>query len=165
MKKVLYVLALVAVILGGFYLYHTLGAQRLAATPGEKEVGQMKLTQSIQKKQVLVGTSILRLRTKEEVGSFLTAKNGKTLYVFTSDSPHQSNCYKQCERNWPPYLDGEFELTTEEGITGEISLTERTDGSQQITYNGQPLYFYINDKNPGDIYGHQINNIWFVAQP
>ena len=153
------------ILFSGIFVGCQLENQHLPISVAEQKVARMKLDQAIQKKQALVGTSTLRIRTKEGIGSFLTAKNGRTLYVFTSDSPNQSNCYKQCERNWPPYIDGEFQLTVEEGIAGEVRLTERTDETQQVTYNGQPLYFYINDNNPGDIYGHQINNIWFVAEP
>ena len=165
MKKFLYVLAIAITLLGGFYLYRMLGSQNLAITPAEREVMQMKLDQAIERKKILIGTETIRLRENEVLGSFLTATNGRTLYIYTKDSPDQSNCYKQCERNWPPYLDGKFELTAEEGIEGVVGLTERTDGSKQITYNDQPLYFFINDKNPGDTYGHQINNIWFTVQP
>ncbi|MBU1018257.1 hypothetical protein KKA33_04485 [Patescibacteria group bacterium] len=91
MKKVLYALTLVVILLGGFYLYRTLGSQKLAITSAEKEAVQMKLSQAVQKKQALVGTSTLRIRTKENAGSFLTATNGRTLYVFKNDGPDQSN--------------------------------------------------------------------------
>jgi predicted lipoprotein with Yx(FWY)xxD motif len=40
---------------------------------------------------------------------------------------------------------------------------ERPDGARQVTYDGQPLYFYVGDRGPGETTGHGIGDIWFVA--
>mgnify|MGYP000733004629 CR=1 FL=1 len=36
-----------------------------------------------------------------------------------------------------------------DGVTGELGVTEREDGTFQVTYNGMPLYFWVNDEEPG----------------
>src|SRR5262249_45434640 len=43
---------------------------------------------------------------------------------------------------------------------GEIT---RTDGLKQTTYKGWPLYYFVNDPNPGDINGEAIAG-WFVIR-
>jgi predicted lipoprotein with Yx(FWY)xxD motif len=96
----------------------------------------------------------------------LVGPNGMTLYIFGMDESGMSNCVDGCAINWPPLLivDGE-ELLVGEGIEGEIATLEREDGSLQITYNDMPLYYWINDVVPGDTTGHEVRDVWFVAQP
>ena len=41
----------------------------------------------------------------------------------------------------------------------------RSDGTQQATYNGHPLYTFVGDKQPGDTNGEGLNAFgggWFV---
>ena len=42
-------------------------------------------------------------------------------------------------------------------IIGRIGTIRRTDGSQQLTYNGHPLYTYIGDSTPGQARGNNLN--------
>jgi predicted lipoprotein with Yx(FWY)xxD motif len=35
----------------------------------------------------------------------------------------------------------------------------------QAEYDGHPLYFYAADKNPGEIKGHGVGNVWHVLSP
>ena len=32
-----------------------------------------------------------------------------------------------------------------------IGVSQRNNGAQQLTYNGHPLYYYVGDRNPGEI--------------
>lgn len=102
----------------------------------------------------------------EELGSFLVGPNGMTLYLFTVDEEGVSNCYDQCAENWPPLLvqSGEVPVAGA-GMTGELSITEREDGTLQVMYNNMPLYFWVNDKAPGDTTGQGVNDVWFVVAP
>lgn len=101
-----------------------------------------------------------------ELGDFLVAHNGMTLYLFGVDEENVSVCYDECAINWPPLLlePGEL-LIGGFGVTGELGITERTDGTLQVTYNGYPLYFWINDEAPGDTTGQGVNDVWFVVEP
>jgi predicted lipoprotein with Yx(FWY)xxD motif len=106
------------------------------------------------------------LGESEELGSFLVGANRMTLYLFTVDEENLSNCYDQCSSNWPPLLVQEGEIPVPgAGVTGEFNVTTRDDGAFQVTYNGQPLYFWGNDENPGDTTGHGVNDVWFVVEP
>jgi len=108
----------------------------------------------------------LTVGSNEALGSFLADANGMTLYLFTKDEPGKSNCYDQCATNWPPLTVNEGETpTAADGITGELNTTKRDDGTLQVTYDGWPLYRWINDKAPGDATGQNVGGVWFVATP
>jgi len=101
-----------------------------------------------------------------ELGKILTDGQGMTLYLYTRDSENVSNCYDQCAVNWPPLLveEGE-EPVAGSGLTGELGTIERTDGGRQVTYNGMPLYYWIQDSNPGDATGQDVGDVWYVVHP
>jgi predicted lipoprotein with Yx(FWY)xxD motif len=101
----------------------------------------------------------------DELGQFLTDANGMTLYLFTNDVEEGvSTCYDDCEAAWPIFR-SEEPLTLPEGVDGELSLVERTDGTMQVAYNGIPLYYWQGDVNPGDTTGQGVGDVWFVVAP
>jgi len=103
----------------------------------------------------------------EELGAFLVDGAGMTLYVFANDTPGVSNCSGDCLANWPALTVEEGQQPTlGEGIPGRLGVIQRPDdGTYQVVYNGMPLYYWVNDAAPGDTTGHNVNNVWFVAQP
>lgn len=103
--------------------------------------------------------------------NILTAKNGFTLYEFRNDRPSESVCYDVCARIWPPLLVGKGIVPTAgAGVSGELGITVRRDGSRQVTHNGVPLYFFAGnaaapaDAQPGDTNGQGVGGVWFVNQ-
>jgi predicted lipoprotein with Yx(FWY)xxD motif len=108
----------------------------------------------------------VRLGRSDDLGSFLTGNNGMTLYRFDNDDENQSNCSGGCAANWPPLLVEEGDIPVPgTGVAGELGVIERDDGTLQVTYNGMPLYFWVNDSSPGDTSGHGVNDVWFVVEP
>ncbi len=102
----------------------------------------------------------------DEFDSILVGPNGMTLYTFANDSEGVSNCYDQCAIKWPPlYVVAGEEITTSGDVMGELGTSERTDGTLIVTYNGEPLYYWIKDIVPGDTTGHNVGDVWFVAKP
>jgi predicted lipoprotein with Yx(FWY)xxD motif len=102
----------------------------------------------------------------DSLGTFLVGANGMTLYTFARDEGGASACYDQCATNWPPLTVADVDaLSVQPGIPGEFGVAERTDGTQQVTFNGWPLYGWINDAAPGDSTGHLVNDVWFAAAP
>lgn len=109
-------------------------------------------------------TYTVELGGDAELGPFLVGADGMTLYIFTNDTPGLSNCYDQCATNWPPLLVEDGEAPTQgAGVSGELGVITRTDGTRQVTYNGWPLYYWVNDAAPGDTTGHEVGGVWFVA--
>jgi predicted lipoprotein with Yx(FWY)xxD motif len=84
----------------------------------------------------------------------LTNAKGFTLYSFAPDTPASSKCYGSCAVYWPP-VSGT--TAAGQGLPGKITAITRTDGSQQLTYNGHPLYTYIGDTAPGQANGNNLN--------
>jgi predicted lipoprotein with Yx(FWY)xxD motif len=102
------------------------------------------------------------------VGTYLTGKDGKTLYTFKNDTAGsgKSTCNGGCATNWPPYvLDAGDEVAPGDGVTGSITTITRDDGTTQVAYNGWPLYYFVGDTAAGDTNGQGVNDVWFVAVP
>ena len=96
-----------------------------------------------------------------DLGSILVGPDGLTLYVFTADSGDESACYDQCAQTWPPVAaDTPISSDLDSAMFGSIA---RTDGSQQLTVNGMPLYLFASDSAPGDVNGQGVNDVWFVV--
>ncbi len=96
-----------------------------------------------------------------DLGTILVDPEGFTLYVFTADTDGESTCYDSCAQTWPP-------VPGDTAIGGDLDAslfgtTPRTDGADQLTVNGQPLYRYTPDAGPGDISGQGVGGVWFVV--
>jgi predicted lipoprotein with Yx(FWY)xxD motif len=102
------------------------------------------------------------VRTHDTLGDILVDANGMTLYLFTRDTPNTSNCYDQCAVNWPPLLTASEPMAGTGADASLLGTTTRTDGSTQVTYNGWPLYYWVNDHMPGDATGQDVGGVWFV---
>jgi predicted lipoprotein with Yx(FWY)xxD motif len=99
----------------------------------------------------------------ESLGPVLADSEGMTLYVFANDSENRSTCYDDCATNWPAFTG---EATAGEGVDESlIGTTQRDDGETQVTYAGQPLYYYAGDGAPGDVSGHMVGEVWWVVSP
>jgi len=94
------------------------------------------------------------------LGTVLVDAGGATLYVFDIDESGESACYDQCADNWPPVKAG---LTAGDGVDVTAGTTTRTDGTDQLTVNGRPVYLFAGDANPGDVNGHGVNDVWFAV--
>lgn len=115
---------------------------------------------------VMAQEATVQVSDHPELGMILTDGEGMTLYMYTRDQEGVSNCYDQCATNWPPLLVGEGgEPQAGEGLTGELSVIDRDDGTRQVAYNGMPLYFWIQDASPGDATGEGVGGVWFVISP
>jgi predicted lipoprotein with Yx(FWY)xxD motif len=99
------------------------------------------------------------------LGPILTDANGMTLYVFMRDSPGVSACTGGCASIWPPFAPPMRDLLLPDGASGVLGVITRSDGSQQVTYNAMPLYYYSQDVNPGDTNGQGIGGVWAAATP
>ena len=113
---------------------------------------------------VAAETYPLSIATAADVGDYLTGIDGMTLYVLIKDGANSSTCDGSCATTWPPYtLEAGEEITAGEGVSGTIATFVRADGTTQVSYNGQPLYYYSGDDVAGDTKGEGIGGVWFVA--
>lgn len=103
--------------------------------------------------------------TTDDLGTFLTGEDGKTLYYFANDTaPGASVCEGDCITNWPLFTVGEGEtLVAGEGVTGVLATFTRADGTKQVSYDGRPLYYFAGDQAAGDVNGQGRGDVWYVA--
>jgi predicted lipoprotein with Yx(FWY)xxD motif len=100
--------------------------------------------------------------------SVLTDDKNQTLYFFATDINGQSTCLSGCDTAWPPaYIENPTFGTNVNAA--DFSEITRTDGKQQTTYKGWPLYYFspTNDgqlEAPGDMKGEGVDNLWFAAK-
>lgn len=106
----------------------------------------------------------VQVASHPELGEILVGPSGMTLYRFARDEPGVSNCTGACLQAWPPLLVG-FTPLAGEGVTGELGTITREDGRLQVTYDGWPLYYWVQDQQPGDATGQGFNDVWFVINP
>lgn len=99
------------------------------------------------------------------LGQILVGSNGMTLYMFTKDEPNMSNCDAECLAKWPPLLTQGNPMLgpgVDESLVGTADLP---DGTKIVTYNGMPLYYWVNDAKAGDTTGQGVGSVWYVVAP
>jgi predicted lipoprotein with Yx(FWY)xxD motif len=106
----------------------------------------------------------INLATNDTLGSYLVNETGFTLYYFAKDAPGNgtSTCYGKCMEAWPPFY--AENITAPESLNAsEFTDATRTDGKEQTAYRGWPIYFYFKDTTAGDVFGQNVNDVWFVV--
>jgi predicted lipoprotein with Yx(FWY)xxD motif len=98
-------------------------------------------------------------------GTVLTDGTGMTLYVFFEDAGGTSTCYDACADNWPPLVTEGQPAAQGGADQALLGTTERDDGTMQVTYDGQPLYLYSGDSQPGDANGFGQGKVWYPVAP
>jgi predicted lipoprotein with Yx(FWY)xxD motif len=92
---------------------------------------------------------------------------GLAVYVFDKERRGRSECYGACAKAWPPVL-AKGQPVAGAGIDDDLlGTTRRRDGKRQLTYRGQPLYYYEHDR-PGLVLCHDVvefGGTWLVIRP
>lgn len=103
-----------------------------------------------------------------DLGKILVDSAGRTVYLFESDTSKTSTCTGGCATAWPP-VTATGTPTAGSGATASlIGAIMRSDGSQQVTYHGHPLYRFNGDQKAGDTKGQALSAFgaeWYVLSP
>lgn len=98
-----------------------------------------------------------------ELGTILSAADGRSLYLFDPDDQGESTCVDACAASWPPLLTAGGELQLDDALDPDLlGTTTRPDGGTQLTYDGWPLYLWAGDAAAGDTAGQGVNDVWWV---
>jgi predicted lipoprotein with Yx(FWY)xxD motif len=102
------------------------------------------------------------------LGTFLVDAKGRTLYLWDADHGAMSTCNGECAQDWPP-------LTTKgapkagAGVKASLlGTSKRSDGTEEVTYAGHPLYYYAGDTAAGQTTGQgsaAFGAPWWVVTP
>lgn len=106
-----------------------------------------------------VTLAALLAATGAYAAGMLTDSKGMTLYTFDKDKGKMSACYGDCAKNWPPYL-----VHKGDKMGKDWAKSKRKDGAMQWTYDGHPLYYYMDDKKAGDAMGDGKGGVWHVVK-
>ena len=88
-------------------------------------------------------------------GRVLVDSSGQALYASDQEANGMVLCTGACESIWMP-------LTVKGGaptgsVPGKLGMVKRPDGSQQVTYNGRPLYSFTQE-GPGEVTGDGLSD-------
>lgn len=87
---------------------------------------------------------LVKLRDSQ-FGPVLFSGADRALYLFTRDARRRSRCYGDCAVAWPPFY-AKGRPRAGKGVDAALlGTTKRRGGRRQVTYRGQPLYFYVSD--------------------
>ncbi len=126
------------------------------------------------------GTSLndINLAMDAAHGTYITNKQGLSLYMFANDADGASSCTGGCETTWPPFTTDLSTAKLGAGLTlTDFAMITTASGKKQVTYNGWPLYTYSpsgtdgygNTTNipeaAGSTRGDGVSGIWFIAKP
>jgi predicted lipoprotein with Yx(FWY)xxD motif len=167
MKAYIGIIVAVALIGGGWFWWSSMphavpaGSAQLNTMPTSNTTSTTSDGSSYVEGNLLLGTD-----ATSSLGTYLIAFNGMTLYMYTKDTAGVSNCTGPCAVIWPPYTISSAAAlqNVQAGIPGKAGAITRADGSMQVTYKGQPLYFYGKDTKSGDTAGQNAGKVWFVVK-
>jgi len=101
-------------------------------------------------------------------GRILFDGKGRALYAFTRDTKGRSLCTGACAAAWPPFLVGSRPKPGADVIGRLIGTIRRANGKLQVTYGGRPLYYYVGDRQPGQVLCQNVEEyggLWLVVRP
>lgn len=107
-------------------------------------------------------TVSLQLLQDDKVGEYLADTKGMALYYFKKDEPKTSKCSGECLDNWPPFMEKDFDVPEGFEKSDFGTITREDTGAEQVTYKGYPLYYFVKDRNKGDVIGQGVKNVWFL---
>ena len=91
--------------------------------------------------------------------TILVTSRGLPLYIYRPDTATKSLVTGGLAQLWPPLISP---AVAGAGVTGKVAVLKDVNG-QQVTYNGHPLYTFVDD-HAGQVTGQGVQN-FFVATP
>ena len=110
----------------------------------------------------------VEIRQKAPYGDFLADAQGRALYLFTADRGGSSACYDACAQAWPPLASAARPQAGAGVSAAMLGTVQRRDGTQQVTYGGKPLYYFVGDTSAGSTAGEDIDHFggsWYLVSP
>lgn len=138
----------------------------VAATGAAADRDAMKHEDAMKGDQAMKSSGTKLKVVDSEYGSVVANGRGEALYLFDREQRGKSECYGACAKAWPPVLT-KGKPRAAGAAASLLGTTKRRNGKLQVTYAGQPLYYYVGD-SPGTILCHDVDEFggtWLVVQP
>ena len=105
---------------------------------------------------------------KTGIGQVLVNSAGHTLYLFEKDQNGRSAYSGACVGFWPPLI-SKGQPKALQGLNQSlVGTTTRSDGTQQVTYAGHPVYLFALDTQAGQTKGEGLTDFggsWDALSP
>lgn len=107
------------------------------------------------------------------VGDVLVDDEGAALYAADEEAAGMVLCTEGCAAIWDPLTvsDG-ADPTAGGGLAAELATVQRPDGARQVTFDGRPLYRFVEDPAPETVTGNGFADTfdgrlftWHVVTP
>lgn len=150
MNNILKIIAVVAVVVAIYFV--VMGGEETKIDAGDLMM-KKEVSNVMEKKE---NDSMMKKESK-----IITGKEGLSLYTFKKDMENISNCNGDCAVKWPP-----VKTIDEVYIRDKMnfSIFIRSDKTEQVAYNGKPLYYWFKDVKAGDTTGDGVKGVWDLAK-
>jgi predicted lipoprotein with Yx(FWY)xxD motif len=112
--------------------------------------------------------AVVKVTNTPDLGKVIVNVEGMTMYDFHKDKGTTSSCYGACAEAWPPLLTKGMPTAAGGAESSLLGVTKRKDGTEQVTYNGHPLYGFVEDQKPGETNGNDVDAFggeWYALMP
>ncbi len=120
------------------------------------------------------GASGMTVNVQDADGmSVLTTSSGLTLYTSDQENGKVLCTSSECLSVWKPLtVSGTQKPTAPTAVVKDLGTIKRQDGSQQVTFDGKPLYTFSFDRSAGQVNGNGVSDsfdatdfTWHAATP
>jgi predicted lipoprotein with Yx(FWY)xxD motif len=143
---------------GGRYGNESSAAAAAGEAGGEEAAGGAGAT----------AVAVVKVMNTPALGKVIVDSQGMTLYDFRKDKGTTSACYGECAVAWPPLLTSGEPKAAGGAKQSLLGTTKRKDGTVQVTYNGHPVYGFVEDNKPGETNGNDFKGFggqWYALEP
>jgi predicted lipoprotein with Yx(FWY)xxD motif len=109
-------------------------------------------SQQAQKPAAASPATTVALAKVSGVGQVLVDSKGFALYSPKQDSSRMIRCTGSCTAIWVP-LTVKGSPTGDSSVAGKLGTVMRPDGRKQVTFDGKPLYTFVEDPSPKTVNG------------
>lgn len=118
------------------------------------------------------GSQTVSVSTVDGVGEVLVDTQGAALYAADQESDGMVVCTDSCTSIWDPLTVSGGSPTAGAGLAGMLGVVTRPGGTRQVTFDGRPLYRFVEDPGAGTVTGNGLADsfdgqafLWHVATP
>ena len=114
-------------------------------------------SQQAQKSAAASPATTVALAKVSGVGQVLVDSKGFALYSPKQDSSKMIRCTGSCTAIWVP-LTVKGSPTGDSSVAGKLGTVMRPDGRKQVTFDGKPLYTFVEDNSPKTVNGNGVSD-------